>query len=209
MAALETVNFITFGATSEKDFIKMTLPFQWLWWRWRWWYWYVASWHDKIYIGSQRTRPKDIGPLQWRDNEHGGVSIVYSNVCSGADQRKHQRSASLAFVRGIHRSPVNSPHKGPVRRKICLILWRHHAKTHMISCKQSAVGPIKYTLWWHHILNSSKIMTVQKKCFLNCLCCIHFFHSSGNKPLPGSKSIMFHDHQSPMCELIGPWKILS
>ena len=31
------------------------------------------------------------------------VSIVYSTVCSGADQRKHQSSASLAFVRGIHR----------------------------------------------------------------------------------------------------------
>ena len=45
-----------------------------------------------------------------------GVSIVHSNVCSGADQRKHQSSASLAFVRGIHRSPVNSPHKRPVTR---------------------------------------------------------------------------------------------
>ena len=41
-----------------------------------------------------------------------GVSFVYSTVCSGIDQRKHQSSASLAFVRGIHRSPVNSPHKG-------------------------------------------------------------------------------------------------
>ena len=40
------------------------------------------------------------------------LTIVYSTVYSGADQRKHQRSASLAFVRGIHRSPVNSPHKG-------------------------------------------------------------------------------------------------
>ena len=47
-----------------------------------------------------------------------GVSIVYSTVCSGADQRKHQSSASLAFVRGIHRWPVNSPHKGPVTRKM-------------------------------------------------------------------------------------------
>ena len=37
---------------------------------------------------------------------------------SGADQRKHQSSASLAFVRGIHRWPVNSPHKGPVTRKM-------------------------------------------------------------------------------------------
>ena len=47
-----------------------------------------------------------------------GVSIVYSTVCSGADQRKHQSSASLALVRGIHQSPVNSPHKGPVTRKM-------------------------------------------------------------------------------------------
>ena len=49
-----------------------------------------------------------------------GVTIVYSTVCSGADQRKHQSFASLAFVRGIHRSPVNSPHKGPVTRKMFL-----------------------------------------------------------------------------------------
>ena len=41
-----------------------------------------------------------------------------STVCSGADQRKHQSSVSLAFVRGIHWWPVNSPHKGPVTRKI-------------------------------------------------------------------------------------------
>ena len=47
-----------------------------------------------------------------------GVSNVYSSVCSCTDQRRHQSSASLAFVRGIHRGPVNSPHKGPVRRKI-------------------------------------------------------------------------------------------
>ena len=49
-----------------------------------------------------------------------GVSSVSSAVCSGADRRKHQCSASLAFVRGIHRSPVNSPHKGPVTRKLFL-----------------------------------------------------------------------------------------
>ena len=46
------------------------------------------------------------------------VSIVYSTVCSGADQRKHQSSASLAFVRAIHRCPANSPHNGPVTRQI-------------------------------------------------------------------------------------------
>ena len=46
-------------------------------------------------------------PLQWRHNGH-----------DGADQRKHQSSTSLAFVRGIHRQPVNSPHKWPVTRKM-------------------------------------------------------------------------------------------
>ena len=46
------------------------------------------------------------------------LNIVYSTVYSGADQRKHQNSASLAFVRGIHRGPVNSPHKWPVTRKM-------------------------------------------------------------------------------------------
>ena len=46
------------------------------------------------------------------------LTIVYSSIYSAADQRKHQSSVSLAFVRGIHRSPVNSPHKGPVTRKM-------------------------------------------------------------------------------------------
>ena len=45
------------------------------------------------------------------------LTIIYSIVYSDADQRKHQSSASLAFVRGIHRRPVNSPHKWPVTRK--------------------------------------------------------------------------------------------
>ena len=45
-------------------------------------------------------------------------TIVYSIVYSDADQRKHQSSASLAFVRGVRRGPVNSPHKWPLTRKM-------------------------------------------------------------------------------------------
>ena len=45
-----------------------------------------------------------------------GISIVCSTVCLCADQRKS--SKTLAFVRGIHRQPVDSPHKGPVKRKL-------------------------------------------------------------------------------------------
>ena len=45
------------------------------------------------------------------------ILMVCSTICSGADQRKHQSSALLAFVRGVHRWPVNPLHKGPVTRK--------------------------------------------------------------------------------------------
>ena len=45
---------------------------------------------------------------------------IYSTVYADADQRKHQSSASLAFVRGIHRSPVNSTHKWPLIRKMLM-----------------------------------------------------------------------------------------
>ena len=41
-----------------------------------------------------------------------GVAIVCSTVCSGAYQRNYRSSASLVFVRGIHRFP------GPIARKI-------------------------------------------------------------------------------------------
>ena len=46
------------------------------------------------------------------------LTIVYSTVDSDTDQRKHQSSASLAFVWEINRQPVNSPHKWPVTQKM-------------------------------------------------------------------------------------------
>ena len=46
------------------------------------------------------------------------LPIVFSTVCLDTNKKKYQSSASLAFVRGIHRRPVNSPHKGPVTRKM-------------------------------------------------------------------------------------------
>ena len=46
------------------------------------------------------------------------LMIVYSTVCSSSDQRKHQSSTTLAYVRGIHQWLVNSPHKGSVTRKM-------------------------------------------------------------------------------------------
>ena len=78
-----------------------------------------------IPIINIRRSPSKILPLHYGDVIMGAIAsqitsltIIYSTVYSGADQRKHQRSASLAFVWGIHRRPVNSPHKGPVTRKM-------------------------------------------------------------------------------------------
>ena len=56
------------------------------------------------------------------------LTIVCSTVYSGADQRKHQSSAPLAFVWGIQRWSLNSSHEGPVKfAENVSIWWRHHA----------------------------------------------------------------------------------
>ena len=78
---------------------------------------------EKILLLNRRGNSAVTLSLRWRHNGHDGVSNHQPRECllnrfSGADQRKHQSSASLAFVRGIHRWPVNSPHKGPVTRKM-------------------------------------------------------------------------------------------
>ena len=67
-----------------------------------------------------------------------GVSSVCLTVNSGAGQSKHQSSASLAFVRGIHRWSGDSPHKGPVPRKKS-IWWRHNVQGHKTMGHQQAM----------------------------------------------------------------------
>ena len=62
------------------------------------------------------------------------LAIVYSTIDSDADQRKHQSSASPAFVRGIYRGPVNSPHKWSVTRKMFQfhdVIMRRFVGTHI------------------------------------------------------------------------------
>ena len=66
------------------------------------------------------------------------LTIVYSIAYSDAYEINHQGSASLAFVRGIHRWPVNSPHKEPVTREMfpfddvimLLICWQGYGLSH-------------------------------------------------------------------------------
>ena len=77
-----------------------------------------------------------------------GVLIVCSAIGAGADQRKHQSSASLAFVREIHRSTVDSPHKGPV-------MWKMFPFDDIImNCLKVADNPKALDLWESVILAS-------------------------------------------------------
>ena len=77
----------------------------------------VSHWECVPPIEIQRTHYGDVimGAIT---SQITSLTIVYSTVYSDADPRKHQSSASLAFVWGIHRGPVNSPHKWPVTRKM-------------------------------------------------------------------------------------------
>ena len=61
-------------------------------------------------------------------SQNTSLTIVYSTVYSGADQIKHQSSASLAFVRGTHRSPVSSPAQMANNAENVSIWWRRHAE---------------------------------------------------------------------------------
>ena len=92
--------------------------------------------------------------LLWRHNERAGISIVCSTVCSGADQRKHQSTASLAFVREIHRWPGNSPHKRTVTREmfpfddvIMLPAWREHHRYCRTTLSIMPLGWISAITW--------------------------------------------------------------
>ena len=118
--------------------------------------WRMVGWSDSYFLTQ---------PLQWRHNERDGfqitsVTIVYSTICSGVDQRKHQSSASLVFVRGIHRWPVNSPHKGPVTPKIfqfddvimkserCHVVFFQCWCVSMLTCKR--MGPLRCSAGIHN-----------------------------------------------------------
>ena len=77
-----------------------------------WLYQTVDAWKEEVLFPNLLiTLRRYVGTIA---SQITSLTFVYSTVYSGADQRKHQSSASLAFVRGIHRGPVNSPHKWPV-----------------------------------------------------------------------------------------------
>ena len=90
---------------------------------------YIVDWRDCLWINIHLHHLSERVSVAWGIHYDDVImtvmasqitilTIVYSAIYSGAYQRKHQSSASLAFVRGIHRGPVNSGHKWPVTRKM-------------------------------------------------------------------------------------------
>ena len=90
------------------------------------------------------------------------ITIVCSTIYSGADKRKYIISASLAFLWGIYRWPVNSPHKRPVTRKIfpfddviihhisskaVLVHWRQSFYLSAIYTTKAVLGSLARPLW--------------------------------------------------------------
>ena len=118
------------------------------------WNWLSNTNHQFMFFLLHQNDACDIISLHWRHNDHGGSvkRAVKYIVYSGADQRKHQSSASLAFVRGIHQDQWIPHTKGQLRGKCfhlmtsscctgsyltmpnCIsIVWKYHGN--MIACR--------------------------------------------------------------------------
>ena len=81
------------------------------------WYQMCFHWCDVSDLRTENIHYNDV-IMSAIASQITSLTIVYSTVYSDTDQRKHQSSASLAFVRGIHRWLVNSPHIRPAMRKM-------------------------------------------------------------------------------------------
>ena len=93
-----------------------------------------------LFLGNPIAHYNDV-IMSARASQITSFTIVYSTVYSGAFQRKHQRSTSLASVRGIHRWPVNFRHKGPVtRRKLPFVDVIMAQLTKLCSSRLSSIG---------------------------------------------------------------------
>ena len=75
------------------------------------------------------------------------ITIVCSTIYLDAEQRKHQSSASLAFVRGIHRWSVNSLHKWPATRKIFHLMTSSWGCQHKNMSKHNRYHHLSWGIW--------------------------------------------------------------
>ena len=131
------------------------------------WYWLISFMSFRV-TSQWRLHHYTDSIISTMAFQRNSLTIVYW----GADQRKLQSSASLAFVRGIHRWPVNSPHKGPVTRKmfpfddVSMI-------NPAVSETQIQKNTCKYDKWIHDALYNKNKQTKYNKS--GCI-----FHGTGS-----------------------------
>ena len=142
--------------------------------------WYIISLFTKVNSVLQGSTTKSLIDLDiWfcafrqilQPTHRGLYSVHHSDI--SADQRKQQSSASLAFVRTIHRWPVDSPHKGPVTRKMFpfddVIIYRFSSE--MQICEKYStealngwnrnhtwISSINKCIWWIMALHFSPFL---------------------------------------------------
>ena len=154
-----------------------------------------------------------------------GVSTVYPTICSGADQTEHQNSASLAFVRGIHRWRMNSPHKGPVTRKTFpfndVIIMIFHSNNFFIqlNSNQSSIAILdalmQYSEMFPRQRGPSVVIVKQIKFHVKrrCICYNRYMwnflpRGAGEAPQNLTYTIRPVQKCPPYCSDIFKWKLL-
>ena len=90
------------------------------------------------------------------------LMVVYSTVYSDADQSKHQSSASLTFVWGIHRDRWIPRTKGQLRGK-CF-----HLMTSSCNCCNRQTCVTRYLIVWGHYHSSAHMVFVTDKSRMKC-----------------------------------------
>ena len=93
------------------------------------------------------------------------LRVVYSTVYSDADKRKHQSSASLAFVWGSHRDRWIPAQRASYAENVS-IWWRHHAWYWVYAVK---VPFMRKTSQWRHNGRDSVSNHQPRECLLNRL----------------------------------------
>ena len=152
-------------------------------------------------------------------------TIVYSTVYSDADQRKYRSSASLAFVRGLHRRPVNSPHEWPVTRKvfpfddvIMDIDWVFPEYSNLSTIKLISSTYLLIVLHLIHIHNRqiTKAATLLALYYgsLDCIWLIMRWGANNKQGVPdnkvhGANMGPIRGQQDPGGPMLAPWTLLS
>ena len=103
--------------------------------------------------GNKSKRLTAQHTLQWRLNGRDGDSNLQPHDCLlnrlfRLRSKKTSKLRVTGFVQGIHRSPVNSPHKWPVTRKMFPF-------DVVIMYELSLWAWIKKATWYVHIANGS------------------------------------------------------